>query len=121
MFFKKNPHKVLKKEFMFLKENGFLLTEFRCGCEYELCYKLNDIQIHLNMYMGTDTKYMSDLWLDIILNVKGQESNLLKSNGIFNENILKQLSNNLNSKNIYEKIEIYSAFIKEHLVEIIKR
>ena len=115
-----NYHKLIKKNFKFLKDLGFKFVEYQNGPDLETVFTYQDVIIELHYYYGVDDKYNKDYYFDVVISKKGIRENLLKSIVIFGQEKIQDLVNKLVSANMENKIILYSQFIMNNYLLLLE-
>ena len=118
--FRVNYHKLIKKNFKFLKDLGFKFEEYQNGPDLETVFTYQDVIIELHYYYGVDDKYNKDYYFDVVISKKGIRENLLKSIVIFGQEKIQDLVNKLVSANMENKIILYSQFIMNNYLLLLE-
>lgn len=81
----------------------------------ERVYSKNNIVIEVCYYLGVYPNGKTDMCVDVILTVDKCRKNLLKSDQIFDTELLEILKTNIDTVTPLEQIPIYAEFLKTNI------
>ena len=115
MWFKKNNVNKAFQSFQFLSNYGFTLKRYLRAPDEERVYSLNNIILEVNYYWGIYPDGKDSMCVAVVLTVNDCRKNLLKSDRIFDADLLKALKTSVDAVTPIEQIPIYADFMKTNI------